>query len=156
MYLDLFFAIFSPENGTKWELLSYTVLYCPIKGDTVTLSPIMSSTIRVKKTCEFCKKVFIARTTVTKYCSDTCSKKGYKKRKRDEKVLKVEIEEAERTFNPILGAKSFLNMDETAELLGVSRKTIYRMIKRGELKGKKLGRRVVIARKEIDGFFTED
>jgi excisionase family DNA binding protein len=47
-------------------------------------------------------------------------------------------------------------MDETAELLGVSRKTIYRMIKRGELKGKKLGRRVVIARKEIDGFFTED
>jgi excisionase family DNA binding protein len=100
--------------------------------------------------------VFIARTTVTKYCSDTCSKKGYKKRKRDEKVLKVEIEEAERTFNPILGAKSFLNMDETAELLGVSRKTIYRMIKRGELKGKKLGRRVVIARKEIDGFFTED
>jgi excisionase family DNA binding protein len=100
--------------------------------------------------------VFIARTTVTKYCSDTCSKKGYKKRKRDEKVLKVEIEEAEHTFNPILGAKSFLNMDETAELLGVSRKTIYRMIKRGELKGKKLGRRVVIARKEIDGFFTED
>ena len=80
----------------------------------------MSSTIRVKKKCQLCGKSFIAKTTVTKYCGDDCAKKGYKKRKRDEKVLKVEIEEAERNFNPILGAKLFLSKDETAELLGVS------------------------------------
>jgi excisionase family DNA binding protein len=116
----------------------------------------MSSTIRVKKKCQFCQKSFIARTTVTKYCSEVCSKKGYKKKKREEKVLKVEIEEAERNFNPILGAKLFLSKDETAELLGVSSKTIYRMIKRGELNAKKLGRRVVISRKDIDNMFSED
>ena len=116
----------------------------------------MSSSIRIKKNCQFCKKIFIARTTVTKYCGDTCSKKAYKKRKRDEKISKAKVEEIERTFDPNLGAKLFLNMDETAELLGVSRKTIYRMIKRGELNAKKLGRRVVIARKDIDKMFSDE
>lgn len=62
----------------------------------------------------------------------------------------------ERNFNPILGAKLFLNKAETAELLGVSSKTIYRMIKRGELKAKKFGRRVIIARKDIDEMFSDE
>lgn len=116
----------------------------------------MSSKIRVKRKCQFCKNIFIARTTVTKYCSDTCSKKAYKKRKRDEKIQKAEIEEIQRTFDPNLGAKLFLNIAETTELLGVSRWTIQRMIKRGELKAKKFGRRVIIARKDIDKMFSEE
>lgn len=116
----------------------------------------MSSKIRIKKTCQFCKTVFIARTTVTKYCGDSCSKKAYKKRKRDEKILKAETEEIQRTFDPNLGAKLFLNITETTQLLGVSRWTIQRMIKRGELKAKKLGRRVIIARKDIDKMFSDE
>ena len=116
----------------------------------------MSSKIRVKKKCQFCNKVFIAKTTVTKYCGDTCSKRAYKKRKRDEKISKAKDEEIQRTFDPNLGAKLFLNKEETAELLGVSSKTIYRMIKRGELKAKKLGRRVIIARKDIDKMFSDE
>ena len=43
----------------------------------------MSSNIHIPKTCQFCGKAFIARTTVTKYCGNSCAKKAYKKRKRD-------------------------------------------------------------------------
>ncbi len=116
----------------------------------------MSSKIRMKKTCQFCNKVFIAKTTVTKYCGDPCAKKAYKKRKRDEKISNAKEEEVQRTFDSTLGERLFLSITETTELLGVSRWTIQRMIKRGELKAKKLGRRVIIARKDIDKMFSDE
>ena len=144
------------QNGDFGENLLHSATYCTILLHKAPSNYIMSSTIRIKKTCQFCGKIFIAKTTVTKYCGDDCSKKGYKKRKREEKVLKAEIQEIERTFDSNLGAKLFLNIKEITELLGVSRWTIYRMIKRGELKSKKFGRRVVIARKDIDNMFSED
>ena len=46
----------------------------------------MSSNIRVSRICQFCEKEFIARTTVTKFCSHKCNSKAYKMKKRNEKV----------------------------------------------------------------------
>lgn len=46
----------------------------------------MSSNIKIQKTCQFCGKKFIARKTVTQYCSHTCSQRGYKERKRNERI----------------------------------------------------------------------
>ncbi|MFL0131990.1 hypothetical protein [Tenacibaculum maritimum] len=46
----------------------------------------MSSNIRIEKKCFFCGTTFIARTTVTKHCSNSCAKKAYKARKRKEKI----------------------------------------------------------------------
>jgi hypothetical protein len=37
----------------------------------------MSSNIRIEKKCFFCGATFIARTTVTKHCSNSCAKKAY-------------------------------------------------------------------------------
>ncbi|WP_431218056.1 hypothetical protein ACQ86N_02235 [Puia sp. P3] len=42
----------------------------------------MSSNIRLKRVCEHCGKVFTAKTTVTKFCSDECAKKNYKLRQK--------------------------------------------------------------------------
>ena len=55
---------------------------------TITLhkAPFMSSNLYIPKTCKHCGNAFTARTTVTKYCGDTCAKKAYKARKRKEKV----------------------------------------------------------------------
>jgi len=47
----------------------------------------MSSNIEVQRVCQLCGKKFTARTTVTKYCSDRCSKKAYKLRYRESKIL---------------------------------------------------------------------
>jgi hypothetical protein len=46
----------------------------------------MSSNIRVQKICKHCNKLFEAKTTVTKFCSNACSKKAYKAKKRNEKI----------------------------------------------------------------------
>ncbi len=46
----------------------------------------MSSNIQVQRICQHCGNEFTARTTVTQYCSDTCSKRAYKARVRAGKV----------------------------------------------------------------------
>jgi hypothetical protein len=46
----------------------------------------MSSNLFIPKSCKHCGKAFTARTTVTNYCGDTCAKKAYKARKRNEKI----------------------------------------------------------------------
>jgi excisionase family DNA binding protein len=50
--------------------------------------------------------------------------------------------------------KEFLSIDEITKLLGISRRTVHRMISRGELKAGKAGTRTIIKRAEIDKLFT--
>lgn len=115
----------------------------------------MSSSIRIEKTCTFCGANFIAKTTVTQFCSDNCAKRSYKKRKREGKILNaIERDKQMHPFNPIVKQKEFLSIDESCQLLGASRWTIYRMIDKGRLKAAKLGSRTIVARKEIDNFFN--
>jgi excisionase family DNA binding protein len=52
-----------------------------------------------------------------------------------------------------LKEKGFLSINETSTLLGISRRTLYRMISRNELKTFKAGTRTIIKRTEIDNLF---
>lgn len=99
--------------------------------------------------------MFEARKTTSKTCSDLCAKKAYKSRKRAEKLGKSH-EQTERIKNkPIedLKTQEFLTVDETARLVRISRRTLYRLIERRELHTTKLGRRTVIRRVDIDKLF---
>lgn len=51
-------------------------------------------------------------------------------------------------------AKEFLTINEASELLNVSRWTIRRAIAADRLKAVRMGRRVIIRRKDIDELFT--
>ena len=115
----------------------------------------MSSNIRVNRVCEFCSKEFEAKTTVTKFCGDTCAKKAYKARKRAEKIEGSKKETKEVLTRPIeeIKAREFLSITETCKLIGVSRRTIYRCIERGDLNAGKMGKRTIIKRSEIDRIF---
>lgn len=44
----------------------------------------MSSNIKINRVCNFCNKDFIAKTTVTKYCSHKCTSASYKKRAKEQ------------------------------------------------------------------------
>ncbi len=120
----------------------------------------MSSNIRITKVCQFCHKEFVAKKTTTKHCSDACSKKAYKARKRIEKIqasiLKPteyikQIKEKDE-LNPIK-EREFLNIEQAALLLGASKMTIYRLLKKGTLRYHKIGRRTIIIRQDIDKLF---
>ena len=108
----------------------------------------MSSNIKVKRICQHCSKEFTARTTVTKYCSDKCSKAAYKARKRAKKVNQSNAETTRIKNQPIeqLKAKEFLSINEVCQLVGISRRTVYRLIEQGDLKKIKVGSRTLIKR----------
>ncbi|MFW6275141.1 MAG: helix-turn-helix domain-containing protein [bacterium] len=117
----------------------------------------MSSNIEIKKVCQYCGNEFTARTTTTKYCGDVCAKRAYKARKRNEKISKAKKETHQIKTKPIqeLKEKEFLSITDTYQLLGVSRRTVYRMIKRGDLKATKIGGRTIIRKKDINQIFEQ-
>jgi|SRR5690554_5888370 len=117
----------------------------------------MSSNLQIPKKCDYCGNAFIARTTVTKYCSHICNSRHYKQIKRNEKVqhsLEQSIENPlpQTNINPTQN-KDFLSVSEASQLIGVSRWTIQRMIKRGQLKAARFGRKQIIARSQIESLF---
>ncbi len=116
----------------------------------------MSSNIRVRRICQYCEQEFTARTTVTKYCSDGCSKRGYKARKRAEKIEQSNTETKQIKQRPIvqLKAKEFLTVKEVSELLNCSIRTAYHYIDNGTIKAVNLGQRMTrVKRAEIDNLF---
>jgi len=117
----------------------------------------MSSNIRVQRICQHCGKAFIAKTTVTKYCGDNCAKLAYKARKREEKLEVSNTETFQMIYTPmeILKEKPYLSVKETSQLLGISRRTLYRMLSRGDLKHTKIGRRTIIIRTELDNYIMK-
>lgn len=130
---------------------------------TITLhkAPFMSSNLYIPKTCKHCGNAFTARTTVTKYCGDTCAKKAYKVRKRKEKIQATLTKDMQRqkesvkVSNPnVVNNKDFLSVTEASQLIGVSRWTIQRMIQQGRLKAVPFGRKRIVARWQIENLFN--
>lgn len=113
----------------------------------------MSSNFTIPKICTFCKKGFIAKTTVTKFCSHRCAQRSYKLKVRTEKINKSQEEEYDKSvgidFNAIQ-AKEFLSIKEACLLLGISRMSLHRYIKKKLIKPTTLGGRIIIQRKSIN------
>lgn len=112
----------------------------------------MSSSMKILKTCEFCKQEFIARTTVTKTCSDACAKRLYKSKQRERKIdVAVAIEEKRRLPKAVMTeeevkaiqAKEYLTLKEAAFLLNISPLTLRRWTLGGKVKSNKVGKKHV-------------
>ncbi len=117
----------------------------------------MSSNIKVKRICEHCSREFVAQTTVTKYCSLPCRQRAYKARKRAEKIENSNKKTLRIKNQPIedLKAKEFLSINEVSMLMGISRRTIYRLIEKEDLIKTKIGTRTIIKRSDINMLFKE-
>jgi excisionase family DNA binding protein len=118
----------------------------------------MSSNIQVQRICQHCGKEFTARTTVTQYCGDTCSKRAYKARIRTGKVEESNKETQRIKSQPIeeLKAKEFLTVRDVARLLNCSVRSAYYYIESGTIKAVNLGQRITrVKRSEIDKLFEQ-
>ena len=115
----------------------------------------MSSNIRINRICAYCKKEFVARTTVTQCCGDRCAGRFYKLKKRAEKIdashaqtLKAKLEQ--------LQEKPFLKPKEVALLLNCSLRSVYNHIQAGNIKATNVGERLTRIRKEdFDEIFNK-
>lgn len=111
----------------------------------------MSSNLKIVRKCEFCSNDFTAKTLQTRYCSHKCNSRHYKVLKREEKIeVAIKKSSQPQTYDATINLKEFLSIDETAMLIGASRRTIQRLISDGKLKVAKLGSRCIIKRREID------
>lgn len=117
----------------------------------------MSSNMAIPKTCSYCGKAYIAKTTMTRYCSLKCNSRHYKVKAKEDKI-QLSLLQQQQTLQSVnsnsLTSKNFLSVQDAAELIGVSRWTINRMIKRGELQIHKFGRKKIIQRSQIDKLFN--
>lgn len=125
----------------------------------------MSSNIKIKKICIYCRQEFIARTTVTKYCSHNCARRAYKANVRELKIQlsnntnqQAPIQEIKLQQNPEayfeLNTLDYLTVRQAAILLKCDRRTIYRLVKSGKLPCANLSiRRIRILKQDIDNLF---
>jgi excisionase family DNA binding protein len=118
----------------------------------------MTSHIRVERICKHCNSEFTARTTVTQYCGDRCAKQAYKARLKQAKIDYSEAETKAIRNEPVaeIKAKEFLSIAETCVLLGLSRRTVFRLLQSGRLPAAKFGRRTIIKRASIEALFASD
>lgn len=95
----------------------------------------MSSNISVIRICEYCSLNFNAKTTVTRFCSDSCSKRAYKQRIRNEKIgiSNQETNNTRKKANKDISSLEYLNPTDASKLLQCSRKNIYELMNSGKL-----------------------
>ena len=117
----------------------------------------------IPKTCTYCGKAYIAKTTLTRYCCHICNSRHWKQKAKEEKIQNsligqqqtMQSQQTLPTVNSIsLANKNYLCVQDAADLIGVSRWTINRMIKRGDLQIHKFGRKKIIERSQIDKLFN--
>lgn len=108
----------------------------------------MSTNITVQKVCEFCGQKFTAKTLFTRYCSKQCNSRHYKQLAKEEKAKVLNAQLTATVTAPLETIVStthdYFEVDEAAQLMRVSIRTLYRLIEKKKLKKKKILSRTVI------------
>ena len=113
-----------------------------------------TSSIRIKKICQWCGAEFEAQKVSTKYCSHRCANLAYKQATREKRVKQVEAEthfiKSEKPKENIKD-KEYLSIAQASVLLGLSLQAVYKVIYAGHLAAYKLSSRLsFVKRVDID------
>ena len=118
----------------------------------------MSSNIQISRVCESCKADFIAKTTRTRFCSKKCTSAVYKQKHTEAKIEKSNAETAASKILPIVEImlKTYYSIEDLCKIFGLSRRTVYRIIERGELQHAKLGGKTFVHKETIENLFKKE
>jgi excisionase family DNA binding protein len=86
------------------------------------------------------------------YCSHGCNSAAFKQKVRTRRV-KQSNKETQRLKNQRfeeLKAKVFMSITDTCKLIGISRRTVFRMIELGDLITAQSGKRTIISRSVLE------
>ena len=110
-----------------------------------------TSSIRIKKICQWCGAEFEAQKVSTKYCSHRCANLAYKQATREKRVKQVEAEthfiKSEKPKENVKD-KEYLSIAQTSVFLGLSLQAVYKMIYAGHLVAYKLSSRLSFVKRE--------
>lgn len=123
----------------------------------------MSSNLSINRVCEYCKNLFVAKTTHTRFCSRICNGKNHKMLMRNLKIENSNLETLSKTNEKSVEKieeiknKDFLTVKDASQLLNISTKTLYRLIERNEINSFSFStRKTLIRRKDIDAYFDDN
>lgn len=102
--------------------------------------------MEVKRICQWCGKPFIAKKTTTNYCSHQCASQGYKHRMRERRLELRELQDLIEVKSK-LDHQDYFTFAQAAQLMGVSRQYIYKLVKEDKLRASRISARMSIIRR---------
>lgn len=115
------------------------------------------SKLNIPKVCEFCEKAFEAKTITTRFCSKSCANKSAKKHKRLVKELEAKqtlLEEAKAKIIEIQ-TRPYITVSEAAQLFGMSKDTVHRLIKSKRISAYNFGQRLTrVSKTDLEEMFS--
>lgn len=93
----------------------------------------------IRRKCMVCGEPFMAKTVESWYCSPRCSKIAYKRR-RDEEIRHSKLDAIVRK---IPKSQEYVKVSEAYALFGISKDTLYRLIRKGKIPYVNAGKRMI-------------
>jgi excisionase family DNA binding protein len=105
----------------------------------------------LKKICKYCGNEFIAHQLNTVYCCKKCAVQGFIVAQREARKEELRKELAES----IPDTRDFITVKEALTLFGISRNTLYHLIRVGKIPAFNLGRRLLrVSRTYLEVHYT--
>ena len=109
--------------------------------------------MRVSKTernCPICGTSFTPKTINSRYCSEKCSRKAYKRKVAEEKRQ----QELNAIAESVPDNRPYISVPEAIAIYGVAKSTLYRLIRQGHIPAINLGTRLLrIDRQKLESIF---
>lgn len=97
-----------------------------------------SAKYEIKRKCEECGAMFLAKTLDSHYCCKKCSDTAYNKRRADE----VKRQQMDKIIAMVPDGRDFISVAEAEAMFGVCKETIRRLIRSGQVQSVNLGKRL--------------
>ena len=91
----------------------------------------------ITRQCKVCGETFVAKTIESWYCTPKCSKIAWKRRKDEEQRL----QRLDEVVKKIPKSKEYITVPEAYALFGISKETLYRLIRKGTIPSVNAGER---------------
>lgn len=105
---------------------------------------------RTTKKCPICGTTFTPKTINSRYCSEQCSTKAYKRKVAEEKRQ----QELDAIAESVPDNRPYISVPEAIAIYGVAKSTLYRLIRQGHIPAINLGTRLLrIDRQKLESFF---
>ena len=98
----------------------------------------------ITRQCKVCGETFVAKTIESWYCTPKCSKIAWKRRKDEEQRL----QRLDEVVKKIPKSKEYITVPEAYALFGISKETLYRLIRKGTIPSVNAGERQTLLSKE--------
>ena len=103
-----------------------------------------------QRNCPICGSAFTPKTINSRYCSEQCSRKAYKRKVAEEKRQ----QELDAIAESVPDNRPYISVPEAIAIYGVAKSTLYRLIRQGHIPAINLGTRLLrIDRQKLESIF---